>query len=584
MPPADDTTLQFEEPTWTVWTVNCDSAWCVKGAGIAAVLEPPCGPKIRYAARLRFPTTNNAAEYEALLLGLRKLRALRVKRCLIKTDSQVVTGHVEKEYTAREPELTKYLGAVRKMEKHFTGFTVKYMPRSENSEAGELAKAAAQEIPTPPDVFFQTLTAKAIKEGEENPSSIHAIASQDWRAPIFAFVSGSYEPEDKHEMLRMQSRTKHYSIIGGNLYKDGVVAPKLKCISKEEGMKLLNEIHSGMCGAHRGPHEIAHRAMRQGFYWPTAAEDAKQVVKTCENCQMFAKLQKAPANLTKSIIPTWLLQRWGVDIVGKLPLAPGNLQYAAVALEYFTKWIEAKSLAKITSGTLISFVWQQIICRFGVPAYITVDNGKQFDSIEFRNFCDKLNIKLSFASVNHPQSNGAVEKANGLIFTAISKALHEVKKGRWPQEMITAVWGHNISKSRATSFTPFRLLYGEEAITPKELKLGSFRTEIQPTTEDERLVELEVAELQKIQAAQNLDKYHEETKAWKDKTVLRKSIYAGDMVLIRHPDKQGKLQSQWYGPFVVASVVKPGLFRLKTEDGHETIDTWNADNLRRFYP
>ena len=56
------------------------------------------------------------------------------------------------------------------------------------------------------------------------------------------------------------------------------------------------------------------------------------------------------------------------------------------------------------------------------------------------------------------------------------------------------------------------------------------------------------------------------------------------MVLIRHPDKQGKLQSQWYGPFVVASVVKPGLFRLKTEDGHETIDTWNADNLRRFYP
>ena len=79
--------------------------------------------------------------------------------------------------------------------------------------------------------------------------------------------------------------------------------------------------------------------------------------------------------------------------------------------------------------------------------------------------------------------------------------------------MITAVWGHNISKSRATSFTPFRLLYGEEAITPKELKLGSFRTEIQPTTEAERLVELEVAELRKIQAAQNLDKYHEETKA-----------------------------------------------------------------------
>lgn len=92
----------------------------------------------------------------------------------------------------------------------------------------------------------------------------------------------------------------------------------------------------------------------------------------------------------------------------------------AVALEYFTEWIETKALAKITSGTLISSVWQRIICQFGVPTYKTVDNGKQFNCTEFRNFCSELNIKLTFASVNHPQSNGAVERANGLIFTAIS--------------------------------------------------------------------------------------------------------------------------------------------------------------------
>lgn len=66
----------------------------------------------------------------------------------------------------------------------------------------------------------------------------------------------------------------------------------------------------------------------------------------------------------------------GVDIVRPLPPALGNLRFVAVALEYFTKWIEAKALAKITLGTLISFIRQRIICRFGVPAYITVDNGK----------------------------------------------------------------------------------------------------------------------------------------------------------------------------------------------------------------
>ena len=110
----------------------------------------------------------------------------------------------------------------------------------------------------------------------------------------------------------------------------------------------------------------------------------------------------------------------GVDIVVPLPTTPGNLHFAAVALEYFTKWIEAKALAKITSGTLTSFVWQRIIYRFGVPSYITVDNGKQFDYTEFRNFCSELGIKLAFASINHLESNKVVERANGLVFNVVS--------------------------------------------------------------------------------------------------------------------------------------------------------------------
>ena len=146
---------------------------------------------------------------------------------------------------------------------------------------------------------------------------------------------------------------------------------------------------------------------------------------------MFSKKQRAPANLTMSIIPTWLSQRWGVDIVGPLPTTPDNLRFVAVALEYFTKWIEAKALAKITSGTLISFMWQMIICRFRVPSYITVNNGKQLDCTKFRNFCSELGIKLTFASVNHPESNVAVERANGLIFNVVSKALFDFPNGKW---------------------------------------------------------------------------------------------------------------------------------------------------------
>jgi hypothetical protein len=117
----------------------------------------------------------------------------------------------------------------------------------------------------------------------------------------------------------------------------------------------------------------------------------------------------------------------------------------------------------------------------------------------------------------------------------------------------------------------------------EELKLGSFRSQIAAATPIQGYVELEAAENARLHAVTNLDKCHQEMKTWRDKKILRKNINPGDMVLICHPDKQGKLQSQWYGPFVVANMVKPGVYRLLNE-GVETSHMWNIDNLRRFYP
>ena len=133
------------------------------------------------------------------------------------------------------------------------------------------------------------------------------------------------------------------------------------------------------------------------------------------------------------------IAKMGVDIIGPLATAPENLHFTAVALQYFTKWIEAKALAKITSSTLTSFMWQRIICYFRVSAYTTVHNGKQFDCTEFKKFCSELGIKLAFASVNHLESNGVVERANGLIFNVVSKALFNLTNRKWVQELITSV-------------------------------------------------------------------------------------------------------------------------------------------------
>jgi transposase InsO family protein len=107
---------------------------------------------------------------------------------------------------------------------------------------------------------------------------------------------------------------------------------------------------------------------------------------------------------------------------------------------------------------------------FGVPRELTVDNGKQFDCNTFKEYCKSLGTHAKFLSVYHPQSNGVVERANGLIFSGIKKCLFDQKKGKWVDELLKVIWSHNTTVSRAAGFTPFRLLFGTKAMTPEETR------------------------------------------------------------------------------------------------------------------
>jgi hypothetical protein len=170
------------------------------------------------------------------------------------------------------------------------------------------------------------------------------------------------------------------------------------------------------------------------------------------------------------IAPSWPLQRWGIDIVGKLTPVQGNYTLIVITVKYFTKWVEAKLLINVSSATIKKFFWQNIIDRYGVPRHITVDNAKYFDNTIFIEFCQQIITKVAFTSVYHPQSNRAVKKANSLIFKEMKKILEGEKKGKWAEVMPMVVWSHNIIVCRATNFTPFRLMYGVEAMLSEEIK------------------------------------------------------------------------------------------------------------------
>jgi ribonuclease HI len=139
-----------------------------RGAGAATIITSPTGVKYRYATRLSFALepdrcTNNIAQYEAIILGLHKLRALDVTTCIIRTDSKVVAGQVEKEYSAKDPALMQYLTAVRSLEKQFKGFTLQHVDRAKNEEIDALAKAATKGDALPFDVFYHVIGTPAVR-------------------------------------------------------------------------------------------------------------------------------------------------------------------------------------------------------------------------------------------------------------------------------------------------------------------------------------------------------------------------------------------------------------------------------------
>jgi hypothetical protein len=241
------------------------------------------------------------------------------------------------------------------LEASFEGFFDKNIPRGENEHADLLAKSAAQGLPLPSEVFFETTKAPSVELMERAVLVISRVHSEDWRTEIISFLQGNCLSDDEAYNRRMEARTRPYVIIEGELYKHGVCSPLLKCLSRTEGVELMKEIHAGLCGSHIGSRPLLGKVFRQGFYWPKAASDATELVQKCENCQKCARDQKQLSSLTQLIQPTWPMQRWGLDLLGPLPPAQGNLRYVVVAVEYFSKWIEVKPLATITSVTVQKF-------------------------------------------------------------------------------------------------------------------------------------------------------------------------------------------------------------------------------------
>nr|KYP41357.1 Retrovirus-related Pol polyprotein from transposon 17.6 [Cajanus cajan] len=254
--------------------------------------------------------------------------------------------------------------------------------------------------------------------------------------------------------------------------------------------------------------------------------------------------------------------------------------------DYFSKWIKAEPVATILAERVRTFLWKNVICRYGVPQVLVSDNGTQFASGRVRDFCREIGIQMTFTSVEHPQSNGQAESANKVILSGLKKRVQD-SGASWVEELPRVIWSYHTTVHSSTQDTPFNLVYGTDAMILIEITEPSVRATCFSKEESDqgRRVDLDLiretrerARINQV-AAQRRAAFKYNTK------VVPRDFVVGDLVLKRAQLTQmrNKLSPKWVGPYKIDDVVGKEAYRLRTLDGGKIPRTWNAANLRFYY-
>ncbi|XP_024025977.1 uncharacterized protein LOC112092912 [Morus notabilis] len=358
----------------TKWKLYVDGASSENGSGAGILLISPEGHKITSAVRFNFKASNNEAEYEALIAGLRLASHLKVERLRVFSDSQLVVAQVKEEYQARGKKMGAYLRKAKEELVKFKSYEMLQIPQTENANADALAKlASSRDSDILGVVPIEELEWPTI---EEQAEALIVQTGGNWMMPLIQYLMDARLPDNKDEARRVRYRAARYLLYDSLLYRRGYSTPLQQCLDNTEAQKVLQEIHEGVCGNHTRGQSLALKVLRQGYYWPTLKKDAFQYARCYDKCQRYATIPRAPPENLTSILSPWPFAKWGVDLIGPLHVAPGGFKFAIIAVDYYMKWAEAKALTTTTEATCTKFMWDNIVCRFGVPQSIVSDNEK----------------------------------------------------------------------------------------------------------------------------------------------------------------------------------------------------------------
>ncbi|XP_071687443.1 uncharacterized protein [Rutidosis leptorrhynchoides] len=306
-------------------------------------------------------------------------------------DSQLVASQLNGSFEARDTSMQKYQELTKALTNTFAAFEIKQIPRNRNKKADALRKLAS--------LLYDHFTKKVMVEVLERKSTeedtlMAKITTEEecWMTPFIKYLTDGTLPEDKLQAHRIRMRAPMYYFKNGILYRKSFIEPYLRCVGPTQAKEIIREMHEGACSMHSGYRMIFSRIKRMGYFWPHMYQDTYDLIVNCETCQIHAPINRSPRRNMIPIHAAWPFCKWGIDFVGPFPRGVGNVKFLVVAIDYFTKWIEAKPLSTITGRKILIFVWEDIICHFDLPREIA--NGQV--EVTNRDIVADIKARLEF--------------------------------------------------------------------------------------------------------------------------------------------------------------------------------------------
>ncbi|GJS68375.1 reverse transcriptase domain-containing protein [Tanacetum coccineum] len=345
-----------------------------------------------------------------------------------------------------------------------------------------------------------------------------------------------------------------------------------RCVAGQEAFDILKACHSGPIGGHYGANYTAKKVFDSGFYWPTIYRDAHDLVTRCDTCQRQGKISQRDEMPQNSIQVCKIFDVWGIDFMGPFPSSRGN-KYILVAVDYLSKWVEAKALPTNDARVVCKFL-KSLFARFGAPRAIISDRGTHFCNDQFAKVMLKYGVTHRLSTAYHPQISGQVEVSNRGLKRILERTVGE-NRASWSDKLDDALWAFRTAYKTPIGCTPYKLVYGKACHLPIELehkaywalKHANFDLE---TAGDHRKVQLNELNELRDHAYENSLIYKEKTKRIHDSKIKNRVFNVGDQVLLfnsRLKMFSGKLKSRWSGPFTIAHVFPYGTVELSQNSG-----------------